>query len=84
MPHGLVFYLLTVPFGVAAGKPTLCLTTSRAENTELVLLSGLIPLWVCKGAMKKKTVNQDQRLPGNSITRLLAEFFLLYSVIATF
>lgn len=49
MPQGFVFYLLTVPFFVASVNPTMCLTTSRAENTEIVHLSGLIP---CVGVQR--------------------------------
>lgn len=37
--HGFVFYLLTVTFVVASVFPTLCLTSVRAENTEIVFLS---------------------------------------------
>lgn len=73
MGYGFVYCSLTVPPVVASVNPTTCLPTSRAENIETVLLSGLTPVWVCKGAMRKKTVTQDQRLPGNSRTRLLEE-----------
>lgn len=37
--HGFVFYLLTVPFVIASVLPTMCLTSVRAENTEIIFLS---------------------------------------------